>query len=137
RFTRCEGSHGLGPVVQKMGSVMGFILRAPGEPTVYWAGDTVLYPPVTKTIREVKPDVVITHSCGALWDGDRILMDAAETVEVCRIALDGGIVIATHMEALDHATVDRQALRDAATAAGITQHRLRIPADGEPMLFDA
>ncbi|MDW6022866.1 MBL fold metallo-hydrolase [Mesorhizobium sp. BAC0120] len=133
-FTRCEGSHGLGQVVEKMGPVMGFVLRAPGEPTVYWAGDTVLYPPVRETIRQVKPDFIVTHSCGALWDGDPIVMDAAETVEVCRIAPAGAIVIATHMEALDHATVDRQALRDAATAAGITA-RLRIPADGETLSF--
>jgi L-ascorbate metabolism protein UlaG (beta-lactamase superfamily) len=135
-FTRCEGSHGLGQVVQKMGSVMGFVLRAPGEPTVYWAGDTVLYPPVIETIRSARPDIIVTHSCGARWDGDPIVMDALETVEVCRIAPAGAIVIATHMEALDHATVDRQALHEAAIAAGITG-RLRIPADGEKLTFEA
>ena len=44
RLQRREGSHGLGPVVKKMGSVMGFSIKAKNEPAVYWAGDTVLYP---------------------------------------------------------------------------------------------
>jgi L-ascorbate metabolism protein UlaG (beta-lactamase superfamily) len=136
-FMRSEGSHGLGQVVEKMGSVMGFVMRAPGEPTIYWAGDTVLYAPVAETIRQVKPDIIVTHSSGALWDGDPIVMDAAETIEICRIASPAAVVIATHMEALDHATVDRQALRQAATAAGITERRLRTPADGETLSFEA
>lgn len=131
RFTRREGSHGLGPVVGKMGPVIGLVIEAEGEPTIYWAGDTVLYPPVAAAIREVQPDVIVTHSCGARWDGDLIVMDAAQTVEVCRIAPAKAVLVATHMEALDHATVDRAALRDAATAAGVSADRLRIPADGE------
>lgn len=44
------GSHGLGEVLKLMGSVIGFVLRAPGEPTIYLCGDTVLYPPVLETI---------------------------------------------------------------------------------------
>ncbi len=129
-LTRREGSHGLGPVVELMGQVIGFTLEGEGEPRVYWAGDTVLYPPVEKTIRETRPDVVITHSCGAKWDGDLIVMDAAETVDVCRLAGEA-TVVAVHMEALDHATVSRSDLRKAADAAGISPSQLLIPADGD------
>lgn len=127
---RCEGSHGLGPVVDKMGPVMGFLLQAPGEPSVYWAGDTVLYPPVVAAILKHKPEIIVTHSCGARWDGDLIVMDAAETVVVCELA-PWATVVATHMEALDHATVSRADLRLAAEKAGLSPDRLRIPADGE------
>jgi len=137
RFSRCEGSHGLGPVVGKMGSVMGMVIEAPEEPTVYWAGDTVLYPPVAKAISDIRPDVIVTHSCGALWDGDLIVMDATQTVEVCRTAPAGAVVIATHMEALDHATVDRRALRAAASGQSISEKRLLIPIDGETIVFEA
>ena len=129
-ITPRAGSHGLGPVLQDMGSVIGFSLEAPGEPSVYCTGDTVLYPPVAETISATEPDVVITHSCGARWNGDLIVMDADETVEVCRLA-PASIVIATHMEALDHATVDRRQLRAAAEANGIAPSRLLIPLDGE------
>ncbi len=133
-LTRREGSHGLGPVIELMGSVMGFSLEAAGEPSIYWAGDTVLYPPVAEVIRDTNPDIIITHSCGARWDGDLIVMDAAETVAVCEAA-PGATVIATHMEALDHATISRSDLRQAAEAKGISPSRLLIPADGETLVL--
>lgn len=128
-ITRREGSHGLGAVVEKMGPVMGFTLSASGEPVLYWAGDTVLYPPVLDTVDRVSPDVIVSHSCGARWEGDLIVMDAAETAALCRAAPEA-TVIATHMEALDHATVSRADLRRAAEAAGIAPSQLLIPADG-------
>ena len=134
-LTRRQGSHGLGPVVELMGSVMGFTLEAEGEPSIYWAGDTVLYPPVLDAIRETNPDIIITHSCGAKWDGDLIVMDADETTAVCEASTDA-IVIATHMEALDHATISRDDLRGAAEARGISATRLRIPADGEVLVLE-
>lgn len=134
RFTRREGSHGLGPVVEKMGPVIGFSLVAPGEPSLYWAGDTVLYPPVEATIRETRPDIIVSHACRALWDGVPIVMDADDVVAICRASPDA-IVVATHMEALDHATVDRARIRAAARAAGLSSARLRVPEDGEELEF--
>jgi L-ascorbate metabolism protein UlaG (beta-lactamase superfamily) len=133
-LTRREGSHGLGPVVDKMGSVMGFSLEAEGEPSVYWAGDTVLYAPVAQTIAATRPEIVVTHSCGARWDGDLIVMDAAQTIAVCEAA-PTAVIVATHMEALDHATVSRQDLRRAGDEKGIPASRLVIPADGETLSF--
>ncbi|MGE0006106.1 MAG: MBL fold metallo-hydrolase [Parvibaculaceae bacterium] len=133
-FTRREASHGLGPVVGKMGPVMGFTLEAQGEPRVYWAGDTVLYPPVAETIAAAAPDIVVTHSCGARWDGDLIVMDAEQTIATCELANDARVV-AVHMEALDHATVTRADLRRAAEARNIEAMRLVIPEDGGILTF--
>jgi L-ascorbate metabolism protein UlaG (beta-lactamase superfamily) len=129
---RREGSHGLGPVVKKMGSVMGFTITGKDEPAVYWAGDTVLYPPVETIVRETRPDIVIIHPCGARWEGDLITMDAIETVALCRMALDA-VVVATHMDALDHATISRDDLRRHALEQGVTLERLLIPKDGEEL----
>ena len=70
-------------------------------------------------------------------------MDAEQTLHVCRAAPDS-IVIAVHMEALDHpvgsrtgrgSTVTRHALRETAEIAGITDTQLRIPADGDTLEF--
>ncbi len=82
-ITRREGSHGLGPVLEAMGSVMGISVNAVGEPHLYWLGDTVLYPPVLETIQRTQPDVIVSHSCGAYWGKDLIVMDVAETVALC------------------------------------------------------
>ncbi len=135
QIRRIPGQHGSGVVLGEMGQASGFILQARGEPTVYWAGDTILYESVEKTIAQVQPEVILTHSCGAVW-GDKVLivMDAVQTVAVCRAA-PHSTVIAIHMEALDHATVTRAELRDYARKAGITDGQLRIPGDGEKLSF--
>lgn len=130
--TRAPGQHGTGAVLADMGSVMGFILEAQGEPTVYWAGDTIWYEPVRETIERFRPDVIVTHSSGAVWgEGVLIVMDAAQTVEVCREAPAESLVIATHLDSLDHGTASRSDLRAHARAMGIPDERLWIPEDGE------
>jgi L-ascorbate metabolism protein UlaG (beta-lactamase superfamily) len=135
RITRTLGQHGAGAVGRLMGAVAGFVFAAPGEPTIYWAGDTILYDEIYAIVERHRPDIIITHSCGARWpdeNGERqlIVMDAEQTVALARAAPQSTI-IATHMEALDHATVSRAELRAAADAAGIPARRLLIPADGE------
>ncbi len=130
-FTRTPGQHGTGEVGQRMGQVSGFVWRAAGEPTVYWAGDTIWYEAVAEIIRRVQPDVIITHSSGAKFgDSDPIVMDAAQTIAVCT-AVPQATVIAVHLESLDHGTVSRADLRTAAQLQAITPERLRIPQDGE------
>jgi len=135
-FTHVSGQHGSGDVLAAMGPVMGFVLRADGEPSVFWAGDTVLSTEMRDALERERPDVVVTHSCGAVWNKDTlIVMDAAQTIEVCRLA-PWATVVAVHMEALDHATVTRHELRQAANDAGISDTHLRIPDDGETVALD-
>jgi hypothetical protein len=116
------------------------VFEAPGEPVLYWAGDTILCQEVQSAIDRYQPGVVVTHSCGATWPdaaGQRslIVMDAAQTAAICQ-QVPGGQVIATHMEALDHATVTRSELRRQARQAGISDAQLLIPADGELLNWD-
>jgi L-ascorbate metabolism protein UlaG (beta-lactamase superfamily) len=134
-ITRTPGQHGSGSVLAEMGPVSGFIFQAVSEPTVYWAGDTVWYEGVADIIARARPQIIITHSCGAVW-GEQVLivMDAAQTVAVCQAA-PGSKVIATHLDSLDHATISRETLRQYATASGIQPEQLLIPADGEELMF--
>lgn len=137
-LVRCEASHGLGPVVEIMGPVMGFVLRAENEPCLYWAGDTVLYPPVLDTIDRERPDIIVSHSCGAFWDGALIVMDTEQTLSLLQAAAardPGTVVIATHMDSLDHATVSRDDLRVASLRHGLPAQRFCIPEDGECLEF--
>jgi L-ascorbate metabolism protein UlaG (beta-lactamase superfamily) len=134
-ITRTPCEHGSGEVLQEMGNASGFVFRAENEPTIYWAGDTIWCDAVANIISEYQPDVIVTHSCGAVW-GPQVLivMDTAQTVAVCRAA-PNSIVITTHMDFLDHATVSRQALREDVTANGIRPEQLLIPLDGERIVF--
>ncbi|MCP1845811.1 L-ascorbate metabolism protein UlaG (beta-lactamase superfamily) [Bradyrhizobium sp. USDA 4524] len=136
RLTRRDGQHGFGPVIKKMGPVIGFSIEASREPTLYWSGDTVFYPPVEATIRDTRPDIIVIHPCGALWEGEQIAMDAEQAVAVCNAAPEA-IVVATHLDSLDHATVGRADLRQHALTRGISAAQLRIPDDGQTLEFGA
>jgi L-ascorbate metabolism protein UlaG (beta-lactamase superfamily) len=133
RISRVPGQHGEGEVLAEMGPVSGFVFQTPNEPTIYWVGDTIWYEGVQATIEKFRPHIIITHSCGAIWNGSGpIVMDAAQTVAVCRAA-PASTVVATHMDALDHAQVSRADLRIYAEAAGISDRQLLIPADGDAL----
>ena len=50
--------------------------------------------------------------------------------------LPGSIIIATHMDTVDHATVSRESLQECAEN-GIADEQLLIPDDGEILTFQA
>ena len=135
KITRTGGQHGTGEVLDEMGEVSGFVFQAANEPTVYWAGDTIWCEVVEAVIKEFEPEIIISHSCGAVW-GDNVLivMDEAQTVAMAKAA-PNSTVVATHMEALDHGMVSRESLRRYADEAGIGRDRLLIPLDGEVIVF--
>lgn len=134
-LTRTPGQHGTEAMAQRMGNVSGFVFQAGHELTLYWAGDTIWYDGVGRVLDEMKPDIVITHSCGAvLGDSEPIVMDAAQTIALCRAA-PWATVVATHMDALDHATVSRADLKASREAAQIQPDRLLIPNDGDVLTF--
>ncbi len=134
-ITKTPSKHGTGDVLKDMGETSGFVLSAKDEPTVYWMGDTIWYEEVQRVIEDTKPDIIITHSCGAVWgDGVLILMDDKQTVKVCQSA-PWATVVAIHMEALDHATVSREKLREFADSNGVSRKELLIPENGEILEF--
>jgi L-ascorbate metabolism protein UlaG (beta-lactamase superfamily) len=105
--------------------VSGFVVHAPGEPTLYVAGDTVWCDEVSAAIVRHRPDVVVVNAGGARFlQGDPITM-APEDVIATAGAAAPGRVVAVHMEAINHCVVTRDDLR---SAAG---DRVAIPADGE------
>lgn len=132
---RTPGQHGQGAVLAEMGPVSGFVFRAEGEPAIYWAGDTIWYEAVAEVIGREQPEIIVVHASGAVWgEQGLIVMDAEQTVQLCRAA-PSSIVIATHLDSLDHGTISRAELRAYADAAGISPAQLRIPADGESLSF--
>jgi L-ascorbate metabolism protein UlaG (beta-lactamase superfamily) len=128
---RC--THGRGLVGRMMEHGVGYVLRLPGEPTLYLSGDTVLSNEVRAALRDHRPDVSVIPAGGARMDlGGEILMGPEEVLAFA--ALAEGIVVANHLEALSHCPPTRAALRAAADAAGVGE-RLRIPADGDTLTF--
>jgi len=135
-FTRTGGNHGSGDILKHMGEVSGYILQADKEPTVYWIGDSIWCEEVERNIIKFNPDVIITHSGGAVIPGFiSILMNDQETIAVANAAPEAKIV-AIHLESLDHCTVSRQTLREFGDKLNISRNRLLIPKDGEIISFE-
>ena len=134
-LTRTGGKHGSGKILEFMGNVSGFVLQAHGEPTVYWVGDSIWCDDVENAIKTFAPDIIITHSGGATIPGhDPIIMDDGQTLMTINAA-QKAVVVAIHMEALDHCGVTRGALREMADKADISTSQLMIPKDGEIIAF--
>ena len=130
---RTEAMHGESPD-HAAGPVCGIILQAAGEPVLYVAGDTVYYKGVERALEQYRPDVVVLNACGAELMGlGRLIMGAEDVLKVCEAAPDAAI-IASHMDAVNHATVNRTGLRDFLRKHG-KDGRVSIPEDGECLEF--
>ena len=131
---RINAQHGSGVVQSEMGSASGFMFKVENEPDFYWTGDTIFSEEVKNTIEAYQPKVIATHSCGAQWKGTPILMNDVDTAAIAALAPDS-TVVAVHMEAVDHAMIDRQQLRKTADMMNVGRDRLLIPTDGEIINF--
>lgn len=108
----------------------GFVLRAPGEKVFYAAGDTLWFDGVQRAITTHRPQVIALNAANAqMYDGTPILMGVDGVREVAQAAPEA-VLIATHMDAVNHARLNRADLRAFAAAEGLEQ-RLLIPVDGE------
>ncbi len=108
----------------------GFALEHAQEKRFYDAGDTVMFEGVTKAIRRHKPEVIALNAAFAqFYDGTPILMSPDEILETTALAPEA-VFIATHMDAVNHARLDRKGLR-ALVAKHHLESRFLIPEDGE------
>lgn len=133
-FTRTGGRHGseaaLEAMAELLGQVMGVVVSHPGEPVVYFAGDTVLTDDIPAALERHAPDVVVLNTGeGRIPSLGPIIMGARDVVEVHRLAPRARIV-AVHLEALNHCPVTRADVRSLAAEHGIAD-RVLVPEDGD------
>ena len=116
-IARTPARHGSGRMAELLAPVSGFVLD-----DVYLAGDTVWYEEIAETIERHRPRVAVVNAGGAEFiEGGLIVMgidDVREVVE--RVPL----VVAVHLEALNHCFLTRAALRAALPT-------VLVPEDGE------
>lgn len=128
-ITRTPGQHGVSSE-KNAGPVCGAVFSAPGEKTLYLAGDTIFYPEVEQVLATRRPEVVVLNACGAeLAEKGRLIMGKEDVLSVCH-AVPKALVIASHMEAVNHATVTRKELAAFLREQGVLE-QIRIPEDGE------
>jgi len=138
-LTRTAGQHGsddimASPAGELLGEVCGVLFRHDDEKTVYLAGDTIWNGYVADNLERHKPDVVILNAGDAQVEGMGSIIMGKEDVYLVHKAAPEATLVATHMEAVNHAVLKRSELRDFALEKGMSD-ALLIPEDGEICTF--
>jgi L-ascorbate metabolism protein UlaG (beta-lactamase superfamily) len=119
RIVRTPARHGHGALAEALGPVSGFVLDE-----VYVAGDTVWYEGVEETIERYEPRVAVVNAGGAKFlDSELIVMGIDDVREVEQRV---PVVVAVHLEALNHCYLSRAELREAFPS-------VLVPEDGETL----
>lgn len=118
------------PAREPLGEVCGVVFQHPQEKTLYLAGDTVWNEHVQQAISRYAPEIIILNAGDAQFSGlGSIIMTKEDVLAVHQVA-PRATLIASHMEAVNHAMLSRKELRAFALEQGMSD-RLLIPADGE------
>lgn len=129
KIYRTAGQHGTGEIGQRMGNVSGFIIEFQSK-KIYIAGDTIWCSEVEEVLKKHKPDFVVLNAGAAQFDeGDPITMTAEDVIRTIH-TLPSAIIIAVHMETVNHCLLTRNDLRKALQENNVSGNCL-VPVDGE------
>lgn len=112
----------------------GVVFESPQEKfRFYLAGDTIFCSYVVDAIEKFQPDVVAVNAAGAQFPlGHLLIMNQYDVRSLMR-SYPKLNVIATHVEGVSHATVNRSMLRE--FAADNHLDRLAVPNNGEEIEY--
>ena len=137
---KTDGQHGsneayrVPELAARLGETCGLVFQHPQEKTLYIAGDTVWAAPYSEALKRYNPDIVVLNAGSAQLDGfGAIIMEKEDVLKTHRMLPDA-VIVAVHMEAINHCILSRAELKDYVTAQGIAR-QVQIPEDGESLLF--
>lgn len=141
-LSKTAGQHGddvlfdIPDLATRLGVVMGVVFESPKHKTVYVAGDTIWCEGVDEALEKHNPDVIVLNTGNAIVTGledHPIIMGKEDTLRAVTAA-PNAIVIAVHMDAINHCALSRGELREYVKEKGI-EDRVLIPSDGEVLEF--
>jgi len=135
KITAIPALHGHSWIHNLMANGAGFYLQLPDEPSIYISGDTVYTQDVERALTELRPDIAVMASGTASLDiSDPILMSLEEMAAFVRTAPN--MVIANHLEALNHCPTTRLQLKQTLEKNGLLS-KILIPYDGETLTVES
>ncbi|MNO78204.1 metal-dependent hydrolase [compost metagenome] len=138
RLQQTEGQHGndqvMAVLAERLGEVSGVVFSHPAEKTLYLAGDTVWNAQVEQALQQHQPEVVILNCGDAQVPGLGSIIMGKEDVAAVYQAAPQATLIASHMEAVNHALLTRRELRDYLGKQGMAT-RVLVPEDGESIVL--
>lgn len=146
KFQRTAAKHGTDAMYadpelgRLLGDVMGVVFTGKDGRKVWLVGDSIWFKGIDEALATHKPDVIIVNSGGAAMTDPRfaadpeIIMDRKDVLRMVKSAPQAEVV-AVHMDAINHMTVDRKDLAQYVREQGI-RDRVLIPFDGEVINFN-
>lgn len=136
RLQQTEGQHGSDKIMavlgERLGEVCGVVFSHPAEKTLYLAGDTVWNEQVAQSLMRHNPEVIVLNCGDAHIPGLGPIIMNKEDVLAVHQAAPQATLIASHMEAVNHALLTRRELRDYLRERGMAD-RVLVPEDGESL----
>lgn len=136
---RTEAAHGLGEKVARFYQSRGVPAQASGvafahadEKTLYLAGDTVWFAGVREAIHRHRPGVIVLNAAEAAFADDAPILMGLDGLRAVTEAAPQATVIASHLDAVNHARLDRAAVRRF-VAKNHLAARVLVPEDGETL----
>ena len=140
-ITKTGGQHGTDEmfantiIAENFGESMGFVFRAPGQKSVYFAGDTILHDYVELALKKFKPDIIVVNAAQAVYEGlvGSSMMgpdDVKKIYEMCKESK----IIPVHMDCYCHClcTIEKMKIF---VEENKLQDRVLVPCDGEILKF--
>lgn len=135
-FQKTDCQHGtdqayaIPELASTLGQASGLFFSHQGEKSVYFVGDSIWIDAVESNLIELQPEVIVLNVGFAGVEGlGPVIMgkdDVLKAHEICPQA----IIIAMHMETLNHCILSRKELKEFVEEKGIS-NKVIIPADGE------
>jgi L-ascorbate metabolism protein UlaG (beta-lactamase superfamily) len=136
-ITKTGGQHGSdqmlsNPAIAEISDEsMGFILRAPEQKVVYFAGDTIWHEYFEIAVKKYEPDYIILNTGEAKIEGfEGSLIMGTNDVKKCYEFSKKAKIITVHMDAINHCVCSREMMRKFVTENKLDD-RVLIPNDGE------
>ena len=141
KITKTLGQHGSDEILaipkfaEFFGDSMGFVLTAPGQKTVYFAGDTIWHEYVEIAINKFKPDLIVLNAADSRYEGliGSAIMgpnDVKKCYELCKTAK----IIPVHMNNFCHCLYTIEKMKKFVETNNL-QDRVIVPNDGETFKF--
>ncbi|MDN7222789.1 MBL fold metallo-hydrolase [Providencia stuartii] len=117
-----------------LGDACGLVFSHPEEKTLYIAGDTIWVKPYEDALKKHQPDVVVLNAGFAQTDDFGPIIMGKEDILRTQQELPSAMIVASHMEAVNHCILSRAELR-AFTEEKAIEKNVFIPQDGETLTF--
>lgn len=124
-ITRIRALHGFDD------NCMGFVLKAPGQKTLYEAGDTIWHEDVENALINHKPDIVVVSGALTRYEGfsGSSMMGPEDIIKIYKI-LKHSVIIPVHMDSYPHCSYTTKTMK-AFVKDKKLQDRVIVPVDGE------